>query len=295
MNVNLKPGKYVVAVSGGVDSVVLLDLLRRQPGLELVVAHFDHGMRPDSARDRQFVQGLAGQLGLPYVYNEGRLGQGASEAAARAARYKFLRQVKAEVGADAIITAHHQDDVLETAIINLIRGTGRLGLSSLGETAAIKRPLLSVPKSDILAYAKSHRLKWCEDSTNREERYLRNYVRQQVVTKLGDAERLRLLNLLAEMARINSEVNSLVTKLLTEHGQGSQLERGWFIGLPHDASREVLAGWLRAQGLADFDRRGLERLSVGAKTRWPGQRLDVLGGRQLKVGRRTLALERPER
>src|SRR5580704_3560158 len=109
-----KSGSYVVAVSGGVDSVVLLHRLQKQPGLRLVVAHFDHGMREDSAEDRRFVKALAQAYGAPFVYDEGHLGSGTSEAEAREARYNFLRRVQAASDAQAIVTAHHQDDLLET-------------------------------------------------------------------------------------------------------------------------------------------------------------------------------------
>src|SRR4051794_16456164 len=131
MKIYVGPGKYVVAVSGGVDSVGLLDLLRMDPGVKLTVSHFDHGIRDDSHLDRAHVQALARRYQLPFVYDKGALGPGASEAEARTARYQFLDNVKTKTGAHAIVTAHHQDDVLETAIINLLRGTGRKGLSSL--------------------------------------------------------------------------------------------------------------------------------------------------------------------
>ena len=86
MNIALEPGKYVVAVSGGVDSVTLLHLLRSDPKLKLIVAHFDHGIRPESVEDRRFVAELAKQYSLPFVYATGNLGPEASEAAARKAR-----------------------------------------------------------------------------------------------------------------------------------------------------------------------------------------------------------------
>src|SRR5438445_4950610 len=115
-----KPGSYAVAVSGGVDSVVLLDILAKRDDLELAVAHFDHGIREDSVEDRHFVEGLAKNYGLPFIYEEGSLGPKSSEAEAREARYKFLRQAQKKAGAKAIITAHHQDDLLETAILNML-------------------------------------------------------------------------------------------------------------------------------------------------------------------------------
>src|SRR6266542_1461422 len=149
MKVRVSPGKYVVAVSGGVDSMVLLDLLRQKPKLELVVSHFDHGIRPDSEEDRRLVQRIARAYGLPFVYARGNLGPKAGEALAREARYAFLRRVQQEQGAKAIITAHHQDDMLETAIMNLLRGTGRRGLSSLKSREGLLRPLLNWTKKDI--------------------------------------------------------------------------------------------------------------------------------------------------
>src|SRR5215471_4228206 len=94
MKIELEPGKYVVAVSGGVDSMVLLDVLKDVPGLQLVVAHYDHGMRGDSGQDRQLVQEAAAHYGLPFAYEEGKLGVRTSEAAARDARYQFLRRVR---------------------------------------------------------------------------------------------------------------------------------------------------------------------------------------------------------
>src|SRR4051794_19867846 len=119
-----KPGSYVVAVSGGVDSMALLHYLQTRPGIKLTVAHFDHGIRDDSPEDRKLAQEVAKSYKLPFVYHEGRLGGEASEATARAARYDFLNKVRRSSQAQAIITAHHQDDLLETAILNMLRGTG---------------------------------------------------------------------------------------------------------------------------------------------------------------------------
>lgn len=110
--IRLEPGHYVVAVSGGVDSMALLDMLaRRYPhkgsDVRFTIAHFDHGIREDSHQDRQLVHETARQLHLPFVFEEGRLGPEASEAAAREARYNFLRKVQKHAGARGIITAHH--------------------------------------------------------------------------------------------------------------------------------------------------------------------------------------------
>ena len=134
--------------------------------MRLTVAHYDHGIRSDSAEDRRLVQALAREYGLPFVYHSGRLGTGASEAVARQARYGFLHAVRRASAAQAVITAHHQDDVLETAILNLLRGTGRRGLGSLKSTDVVKRPLMAVSKNELLRYAEREGLRWREDSTN---------------------------------------------------------------------------------------------------------------------------------
>lgn len=295
MEVTLPAGKYVVAVSGGVDSVVLLDVLITQPELQLVVAHFDHGIRPDSAEDTQFVAELAKQHNLEFVSQRAELGTGASEAVARQARYEFLHGVRERVGASAIITAHHQDDVLETAILNILRGTGRRGLSSLKNTSTVQRPLLQMSKADILAYATQQNLSWREDSTNHDERYTRNYIRHRLLVRFDANARQQLLMILAQAQSVNAELDQLLDELLQQHATGNSLDRQWFTGLPHAISREVMAAWLRQAGVADFDRKTIERLTVQAKTKPAGKRLDVLRGYEIKLQATKLALEQPER
>lgn|GEM_PF-3388797 len=210
----LPPGKYILAVSGGVDSVVLLDLLAQCQNLTLIVAHFDHGIRPDSAADARFVAATARRYGLPFVMARGELGPEASEATARKARYAFLEKARVAHGADALITAHHQDDVVETVIINLLRGTGWRGLVSLRDADRIRRPLLGVSKSEITAYAQQHRLEWHEDSTNRDARYLRNRVRHEVLPMTDVIFRQELLALVGRQGELRGEIESLIEELL---------------------------------------------------------------------------------
>lgn len=181
---------YVVAVSGGVDSVVLLDsLVRRRPigrtqswigydNASLVIAHFDHGIRSDSAEDAAFVCRLAKQYGCEYRSERGELGVGTSEDVARQHRYAFLRKVCNEFDA-ALITAHHMNDIAETIAINLSRGTGWRGLAVM-DTRTIRRPLQNVTKKDILQYATVHSITWHEDSTNATDAYLRNRLRPKL-------------------------------------------------------------------------------------------------------------------
>ncbi len=289
----------MVAVSGGVDSMALLHMLQhkaaREAGWKLVVAHLDHGIRQDTAEDRRLVQAVAEQYGLPFVYKTIALGVGASEAEARRARYDFLHQVRHSSGARALMTAHHQDDVLETAIINLLRGTGRKGLTSLSTHHDLIRPLLAVPKSALIAYALENDLRWREDTTNQNPDYLRNYVRQRLLPRFAAADRQQLQTIIEQLRRVNHELDTALTSQLHLQNIGGQIDRRWFNQLPHTAAREVLAAWLRAHGLRDFDRKTLERLVVAAKVAPAGQFFPIRGGRNLQVQTRNLALTMPER
>jgi len=290
MEVAIAPGTYVVAVSGGVDSMVLLDVLAGRDGLKLIVAHFDHGIRPDSGEDRALVRAAAEHYGLTFVYDADHLGPGASEAAAREARYKFLRTVRKATGADAILTAHHEDDVIETAIINMLRGTNRRGLTSLHAYSDVMRPLLGYTKQDILAYAREHSLGWREDTTNRDMRYLRNYVRHNVLAKLTDSERAELLKHISDLAKLNVDIERDLINHLHMHPAAGQLDRHWFIMLPHNVAREVLASWLRSFGIMNFDRKLLEKLIVGAKTLRVGKQMDVDKTHKVVINKGNLAL-----
>lgn len=294
MELSVQPGKYVVAVSGGVDSMALLELLRQMSGIELVVAHFDHGIRDDSTEDRLLVQHVAAAHGLSFFYGEGKLGPGASEAQARTARYDFLERIRGQVGARAIITAHHQDDLLETVILNLLRGTGRKGLAGLGDRETVLRPLISISKPELLEYAQHRQLSWREDSTNADDRYMRNYIRHQIVPRLSSTARAKLLELADQARRTNAELDAALTALQLPM-RSRQLDRRVFIQLPHTASKELLASWLRGHGIAQFDTQLLERVTVAAKTQAPGAIINLIGGANLRVAKHTLALDIRER
>lgn len=275
MRVTLTPGRYIVAVSGGVDSVVLLDSLVGQKDVALVVAHFDHGIREDSEQDRLFVEGLAKKYELPFVYDKASLGKNASEATARDARYKFLWRVRDASDAKAIILAHHEDDVLETAVLNLLRGTGRKGLSSLQSTSEIYRPFLYVPKRMLIEHAHERGLEWQEDSTNADDSYLRNHVRHNIMSQFDPDARKQLGSIITKMHKTNKELDSLLINQLHMQPSSDELDREWFIMLPHDVAREIMATWLRVHGLTHFDKKLIERLVVQAKVLPTDKRIDV--------------------
>lgn len=276
--IKLKPGTYIVAVSGGVDSVVLLDLLNKQPDLKLIVAHFNHGIRSDSTKDAKYVEDLAGQYSLQFELGSAELGQDASEEQARDARYKFLNKVKSQYNALQIITAHHSDDVVETIIINLIRGTGWRGLSSLRSTDHLARPLLDFTKKDILDYAKDNNLQWVEDSTNKDLKYLRNEIRHKIVTKMSTKQRQHFLDLYQSQLSLTDEIDSHTARL------GSD-KRHDFIMWPESVSLEVLRTQLK------LTRPQAKRALMAIKTARPNTQFEVSSDTQLSFSKNTVTIQ----
>lgn len=246
--------KYVVAVSGGVDSVVLLDMILKnkltniqiRPD-EIMVAHFDHGIRMNSAQDAELVKNLSAGYGISFELGRGELGKNASENQARQARYEFLNSVKEKYNIEAIITAHHQDDVLETMIINLARGTGWRGLVSLKSTEDLIRPLIDFTKDEIKEYAEKNKLVWREDETNQDQKYLRNYIRLNILPKLDTSSRSQLLeirnNLLDLENNVAAELGSILG--LEINDQEVTLKRYDLIMWPSLPAREVLYSIIR--------------------------------------------------
>jgi tRNA(Ile)-lysidine synthetase-like protein len=279
----IPPGKYVVAVSGGVDSMVLLDVLAKIPNLDLVVAHFDHGVRPDSAEDRHLVAQAAQHYELPYIYEEGHLGAAVSEAQARQARYAFLERAREQSGAQAIITAHHQDDLIETMLINLIRGTNRKGLTSLRSHSKLLRPLLKTGKGVILQYAADHTIQWHEDSTNASDAYLRNRLRQTALPHMTAAQRTQLLHINQQMTVLNREIDEQVAEILQIVTPHDILQRQQFALLPDAVSREVMAAWLRDHDVRNLSAKQIERLVTAAKTARPATVHNIGNRKNMKI------------
>lgn len=270
--IHLPEGKYVAAISGGVDSMVLLDMLRQLPHVKLTVAHFDHGIRTDSHLDRQLVGRKARKYGLPFVYSNGELGEGTSEEKARNARYDFLRKVQKQAGADGIITAHHMNDVLETATHNLLRGTGRKGMASLKSVDGIIRPLLHLPKSKLLEYADANSLEWREDSTNTDMRYRRNYIRHKLLPALQEKTPQKyeqFKRIIKRQADLNRAIDNSLHTFLHVQPSTTTLRRHDVIILPHNVALELVGEWLRKNGLREFSRPHLERATIAIKTAHP--------------------------
>lgn len=287
MRVNILPGKYILAVSGGVDSVSLLDLLAQKDGVQLVVAHFNHGIRPAASRDEAFVRALAAKYNLVFEIGYGELGPDASEAEARQARYSFLKQIKEKHEADAIITAHHQDDLLETALINTLRGTGPKGLIAITANTKVIRPLLPFSKKEIVSYANQQKLDWVEDETNEDTRFLRNYIRKDLIPKMSQKERKEILNHIDRVKQIHQELERVIAKishkvLIDE----KTIDRSTFICLPPEIADSFLHFWLNNLSVNNIDRKTITRLSTILKTGTAGSRHKVKNGAYLKLSKK---------
>lgn len=283
MKLEVKPGKYVVAVSGGVDSMVLLDVLSKDNQLKLVVAHFDHGIRQDSYLDAELVRQTAKKLNLKFELAKGNLGESASEDEARQARYKFLDQARTTNKADGIITAHQQDDVIETAIINVLRGTGPKGLGSLVLSEKITRPLLNVSKADIKDYAVKHKILWREDVTNEDTRYLRNYVRKFVVPRLSNEQKQFILFNVDKVARNHKKKEIIIAKISHNIKSDDSINRERFSLLPSRVGSELLVNWMRDLGYRDFDKKTINQANILIRTAKPNTRYEVSKSLELVI------------
>ena len=185
------PQDYAVAFSGGLDSTVLLAALGRltpRPGLRAL--HVDHGLHPDSKAWDRHCRDMARTLGAGYASRRCPVNpvSGESvEAQARRVRYRALKGLLAP--GEMLLTAHHADDQLETVMLRLLRGTGVKGMRGIAAlrrfgSGFMVRPLLAVPRAEILAAAKAWDLEWIEDPSNRDPRFDRNYVRAELIPRL---------------------------------------------------------------------------------------------------------------
>ncbi|HTY12082.1 MAG TPA: tRNA lysidine(34) synthetase TilS [Bacteroidota bacterium] len=196
----IAPGSTVLAaVSGGIDSAVLLDLmweLSHEWGLDLAVLHVNHQLRGREAdADEKFVGSLAkgyrvqAFIGRVETKKEAARKKISIQEAARDLRYAFFLTKKAELDADAVVTAHNADDNAETMLLNFLRGTGIDGLAGIPASrsqGSIVRPLLFASRKEIAEYARGRKLKFREDSSNLTDKYSRNFLRRKVIPKIEE-------------------------------------------------------------------------------------------------------------
>lgn len=289
-------GRVVLAVSGGLDSMVLLDAAAHVADrARLVVATFDHGTGPHAARASALVVDRARSLGI-----ECRAGRASrplrSEAELRAARWDFLRHITAAESAP-VCTAHTASDQIETVLMRILRGAGARGLAGLNAGEA-RRPLLAFTRVELERYAAARRLEWVDDPSNASPRFLRNRVRSDLLPAL---RRVRpsideeLLTIGREAARWRTAVDTVVDREieLPQCSDGAALDVG-AASLVGRSAAELSVLWpaiVARIGLA-VDRRGTRRLVAFTLAGRVGSRVQLSGGWEVTRSREHFQLRR---
>lgn len=290
----IEPGQRVlVALSGGLDSTVLLHLLRfAAPGLELVVhaAHFDHAMRSGSEGDARWVAGLCTAWRIP-LHHVRASRPPRNEEEARALRYSFLLSAAEAMGASRIATAHHADDQAETVLFRAVRGTGLRGLAGIPpRRGSLVRPLLPFRRDELQTYAHEVGLAWREDPTNVTLPAGRNRIRREVLPLLeeispGAGTALARLAGLArsEEAAWSSLLDRVAEALIVGQDGGTiDLDRGGMRSYHPGVRARLLRRAFRVLGVhpsAAATRAALELVETGRSGSW----VDIGGG--VRVGR----------
>ncbi|MBR1875430.1 tRNA lysidine(34) synthetase TilS [Candidatus Saccharibacteria bacterium] len=256
--------KYLLAVSGGVDSMVLFDIYKKE---NIVVAHFNHKLRPSADDDEEFVRKTCQENKVRFEvgYLELKPGEKISEERARAERYKFLNQIKAQLEQESpekvkICTAHHLDDLAETVMINLIRGTAWRGLTPF--SSEVYRPFIQdddilkpESKADILVYASRNKIHFREDPTNFEPDFLRNRVREKLST-LDPEEKYQLNQKIKQLWKRQTEIRKEIETILeeiteqTDFKEQGIIERNWFYDLDEKTALEILKYFLNLKNIS---------------------------------------------
>jgi tRNA(Ile)-lysidine synthase len=282
----LRPhARVVLAVSGGLDSMVLLEAAAASlPRERLVVATFDHGTGATATAAKALVERSAISLGIRCA--AGRAGGVPStEAELRDARWKFLRDVASEQGG-LVSTAHTMDDQIETVLMRVLRGAGARGLAGLYATSDIVRPLLRLTRRDLTRYARARGLTWIEDPSNESARYLRNRLRHDLLPALRRARPSMDRELIAS-ARKAARWRADVEAFVSDHVEVRRISPSSGVGV--DVSLSSLESFSNEQlailwpviaagaGLA-LDRRGTARLAAFTGLSRVGSRIQLSGG-----------------
>lgn len=237
-NLFLKEDRLLLAVSGGVDSMVLCELCK-QAGYDFAIAHCNFKLRgEESERDKNFVQQLAVNYAVPFLLKEFETEKYSNskkisiQEAARELRYTWFAELINNNEAKYVLTAHHLDDNIETMMMHFFRGTGIYGLRGmLPKQGHIVRPLLFARKEELKAFAEQHLLKWVEDSSNAADKYTRNYFRNQFLPLVKQAFPQVEQNLIHNLHRF-TEVEILYKQALDQHKKKLFEQKGNEIHIP---------------------------------------------------------------
>jgi tRNA(Ile)-lysidine synthetase-like protein len=288
------PGVALVAVSGGPDSIALLDLLAGVASdgrLRLVVAHVDHGIQPDSPAVAAAVRDLASRYGLPCEVGRLDLGPAASETLARRARYQWLEATRTRLGADWIVTAHHRDDQAETVLLRTLRGSGPAGLAGMATRtrAGIVRPLLRFTREELAAHLAARHLVAHQDPANADPRHLRSWLRQIVLpaleARLGPGVRDDLVRVARHAALDRRAWDAVLDRLpgLDVRLEGHRIDVARAVLAEYDdvLAVAVLRAAARRVGLVIGPRRARRLVDLAGKP--SGRRLTLGGGWMAEV------------
>jgi tRNA(Ile)-lysidine synthase len=292
----------VVGVSGGADSVALLDACATLSSLlefRVLGAHFDHRLRPGSEEDGAFCGSLCERLGVRCVQGASdvrrTIGRGASgvEEAAREARYAFLRRTMAEEGAAAIAVAHTRDDQAETLLLRLLRGAGTRGLASMRPRYGdVLRPLLRVCRADVLEHLKARGLEHREDPTNADLGLARNRVRRELIPYLEMHFNPSILEALARTAELLADDEAalkarlplLAPDAVVREDEAVIVRGSGLRGAPPAAGRLTIRGALELSGgLRGVNAGHVEALLGLATAGASGRRVSLPGARDATV------------
>ncbi len=293
----LPRGRWLLAVSGGRDSMALLHAMARaRAGEVAAVASFDHGSGAAARRAIAFVEQEAERLGLPIVTGVAAPGLPQTESAWRGARRRFLDGWAADLGA-TVVTAHTRDDEIETVVQRLLRdagprglagmrGAARTGTGSGGGPAPRARPLLAVSRATLAAYAVSNGVRWIDDPTNASLRFQRNRIRHELLPALeraapGFSEWCWQLG--ARAAEWRAAVDACVAGLgLVVPAPGSAVLPAGAVATVDAKGWEALWPAVAAHAGVVMDRRGIARAAAWAPGAKPGQVIPLSGDARIE-------------
>ena len=257
------PGRHItLALSGGIDSVVLFDLLlQAHPALDFSFSavHVNHQISPHAAAWAEFCTTLCARHEVPLQVKKvqvPRRSQQGLEAAARAARY----QAFAELDTDLLLLAHHLDDQAETLLLNLLRGTGVRGAAGMpalgGKTYMLARPLIDVPRAVLMAYATQHQLIWIEDESNDDTAFTRNFLRHDVLPLIESrfpAYRETLARATQNFSAADALLNELAEMDMAQVVQAEKMHLTALSQLSPARAKNLLRAYLATQGVPILD------------------------------------------
>ena len=303
LHAQLTPTRHVtVALSGGVDSVVLLHLLHRaqlEKTFTLSAVHVNHQISPHAADWAEFCGTLCAKWRIPLVLKTiqvPRRAKAGLEGAARALRYRAF----AELDTDCVLLAQHMDDQAETVLLNLLRGAGVRGAAAMpevrpqasgvgrqGEGALIMRPLLEVARANLVAYAKKHRLAWIEDESNLDQVFARNFLRHAVlpiVEQRFPAYRQTLARAAQHFAEADELLDELAELDLASAVREGRLKLARLQDMSDARAKNLLRAYFASQGLPALDTQRLHD--------WLRQLRSLRSDSQMDLGVAGLALRR---